>query len=212
MKKTIVLITLSTVLILIGCNKKTRNTSRQFENKININALTSEGEEINLNIRSYYRFISISNMAFDDNGRWVDKNENKNFLVEAIIRSSVRSVLSTYASKELYAIEKRTFEEEIYQMAKSSYSKSEDGFKVQFNRFLIGEIKYPHLVNQAKSNNLLNEFELLKSHESDLRLKGIEKLLKDGTETSYSIILDHWAKEKNETIRDYILKSLSNKK
>jgi len=89
---------------------------------------------------------------------------------------------------------------------------SKYGLKIQFNRFLLNDIRYPHLFSQAKSNNLLSEFELLKSDDPNLRKKAIERLIKKETEASYSIILEHWTHEKNETIRDLILKRLINKK
>ncbi|MBO0592978.1 hypothetical protein I2486_16365 [Cellulophaga sp. E16_2] len=196
------------ILMLSSC-QKTSNQSRQFEKRLNINVLTKNQENIEVNLRCWYQFSSSSDKTFDEKGQFINQNENIDPILKATVYSAVRTVIKKYSSKDLYLIEKRTVENEIYDEVKSLGKDSIYGLKTQFNDFLLGEIKYPHIINQAKNSNLLNEYDLLKSKKPRDRLKAIEKLLNEGSETSYSIILEHWADENNQENRDYILKKLS---
>ena len=198
--------------LLVNCSQKTSNQSRQFEKKLNIEVLTGNDENIVLNLRCWYQFTSNSNKTFDENGMFVKENENSHAFLEARVRSAVRSVIGKYTSKDLYLTEKRTVDNEIFGQTKKFENDSILGLKTQINEIMVGEIEYPHIVNQAKNSDLLNEYDLLKSKNPEERLKAIEKLLKDGSETSYSLILGHWATEKNDKIRAFILKELSNNK
>jgi hypothetical protein len=120
-------------------------------------------------------------------------------------------VFKTYSSKELYEKEEDSLEEEIYQATKKNSNALDTNLSIQFNALLLGDIEYPHIIKNAKSANLLSEFDALKSKDSDQRLKAIQELLKEGSKESYAIVLEHWAVEKNETIREFILESLEAK-
>lgn len=212
MKTKYILFSSTVLFLLLSCGQKTSNQSRQFEKKLNINVLTSDEENILIDLRCWYQFTSNSNKTFDEKGMFINENQSINPTLESILYSAVRSVIGKYSSKELYLAEKRNIENEIYDEVKIVGTDSIYGLKTQFNDFLLGEIEYPHIINQAKNSDLLSEYDLLKSKNPEERLKAIEKLLSEGSETSYSIILEHWPTEKNKKNRDYILKELSKSK
>ena len=212
MRTKYILFNLTIFLLMLSCSQKTSNQSRQFGKTLNLGAITSDNETIAISLRCWYEFTSNSNKTFDEKGMFINEDQNIDQFLNPVVYSAVRNVIGKYSSKDLYLAEKRNVENEIYLQVKNTESNAIYGLKIQFNALLLGEIEYPHIINQAKNSDLLNEYDLLKSENPDERLKAIKKLLNEGNTTSYSIILEHWANEKDIENRAFILKQLSKSK
>jgi hypothetical protein len=198
-------------MLFAACIQQTSKDSRQFENEFNLEVLTKNRENLKVNVRYWYQFHAKTGEPFDEFGKFIEEDPSIKAFTQATVFASVREVFKTYSSKELYEKEEDSLEEEIYQATKKNSNALDTNLSIQFNALLLGDIEYPHIIKNAKSANLLSEFDALKSKDSDQRLKAIQELLKEGSKESYAIVLEHWAVEKNETIREFILESLEAK-
>lgn len=198
-------------VISLGCIQQTSNESRQFENKVEPQVLLSGGENIVLPLRYWYQFRSNTEEPFNELGYFIEEDSNIDAIAQAIVYASARELIKKYTSKELYEIERNSLEEELYAIAKSNATSLDNSLEIQFNTFILGEISFPHIIQKVKKVNLLSEFDALKSTDVNVRILAIKKLLKEGSEESYAIVLEHWVTEKNEKARNYILETLASK-
>ncbi len=122
-----------------------------------------------------------------------------------IVRQATRSVFSSFTSKELY----RLNIDELSNIVLDSIQKKIGKYDfINFYQLKIHKIEYPHIIEKAISENLIDSYDLLKSDNTEKRKEALVKLFDNGSETAYLIILTHWSNEKDQEILDYILKRL----
>lgn len=178
---------------------------RQKEVIVNQSALSKESEEIKLNIRCWYN-------PKPDSIAQIHKGIGRDYEKRVIIpwiRSSVRNVLSNYSSKELYLIGK----DGLSELIESEITQSK-GILTLFNinAVILEDLEFPHIISKAKTDDLLDTYELLNSKDSKERLVALTQLFDKASETAYLIILNHWSNEKDQENLDYIVKRLAEKK
>jgi hypothetical protein len=138
------------LLVLFSCIQK-NNQSRQFSKLMKIQALSTDGKLITLNIQNYYLFISKQRKPFDQKGYFRNKKENGNYLIEPILNMAVRSVIGSYSPSEL---SKKTIEElenQILNTANYLTVESEklNELKLQINAVILNEIIYSESAKES---------------------------------------------------------------
>lgn len=178
---------------------------RQKLVKTRLTALSKEEEAIKISLRYWYYPKPDSILRIHNH---IGK-QYKDRLIEPSIRSVLRNVINDYTSKDLYL----TGKDKLGSLLKSEILQMEGLLNsFTFSAIVIDEIEFPHIISKAKADNLLDQYELLKSKQSKKRLSALNQLFNNASETAYLIILNHWSNEKNQLVLDYILKRLVDKK
>ncbi len=178
---------------------------RQEEQLISLSILSKDGEDIKLKIKCWYnpKPDSIIKIHTEIGRKYKER------IIIPSLQSIVINAIGNYSSIDLYLIGKEKLSDSIE--VKMTQSK---GLLQLFsiNAVIVDEIKYPHIVSKAKAANLLETYESLNSKNSKERLLALNQLFDNDSEIAYLLILDHWAKEKDQEILDYILKRMDERK
>ncbi|NQU32192.1 MAG: hypothetical protein HQ521_03070 [Bacteroidetes bacterium] len=120
------------------------------------------------------------------------------------VRKLVRDTLQYYNTSEL----SKDYISEIL-VAKVVNEKSWN-YIILTELYLI-DVKYSTIVESAIEFGILSELNALDSKDPLIRFDAIRKLLENGSPAAYNIIFEHWPKERDIEIKDYIIKMISSK-
>ncbi|PCH86839.1 MAG: hypothetical protein COB88_06740 [Flavobacteriales bacterium] len=178
---------------------------RQEEVTEELIVLTSDEMEVKLHATCFFSLIPDSVKKLEvERGR----SYRESVLIPSL-RSKVRGVISEFSSQQLYTAEIKKLEGLVWKEL-SDYGYLSDYFFI--NGILLRNIEFPHLLNRARESNLLNEYESLMNDTMDIRLNAIKVLFDNGSETAYLLLLDHWGKEEEQEILDYIVREMARNK
>jgi len=121
------------------------------------------------------------------------------------IRAMIRNLLGSYNSSE---VNKDFIEDLILQKLISDNPLSD---LIDIKALLIRNLEFERLVEKAKQAGLDKPYSDLKSSDKDIRLQAISDLINSGSKTGYEIILEHWSKETDSDVKEFILKQLTDK-
>ena len=122
-----------------------------------------------------------------------------------VIKSSVRGVLGKYSSEELYLKTKDELSLEIFKDLFQNKSLSD---KFIIEEFSIEHLEYPHILKMAHENGLLQFYEDLKNTNPTARKNALTELFNEGSKSSYYLILEHWSKETDNELKEFILEKI----
>ncbi len=167
-----------------------------------LDALSKEGEVVTLNLRLRHSpkpdSIGVIVRSF--------RTEFNNQFIIPNLRAESRKIISKFSSSELYRSYKEELANSITQSLKQVIG---DWFYVRDLK--IEKIEYPHLIQRAKNEGLLDYYNLLNNPDKTQRLNGLKSLFDNSSKTAYWLILTHWSNEPEQEVLDYIIDELSKK-
>lgn len=150
--------------LLAPWNKMYVYETRQQETSEEMNVLSSNGLEINVDVSAWYQ------PKYREIGK-LHANIGTDYLRRIIIpslRSSTRSVIGRYTPEEIYSTKRDVIQDEIFQ----EIEKLLDEKYVQVNKILIRSIVLPPTIKQAIESKLKQEQESL---EYEFKLEKAQK-------------------------------------
>lgn len=184
-------------------------SSRQFEGNTEISALSSDNEEIYIVSKYYFAYTSDSKTDFDNKGYLINRNNEIESFTKSILNNAFREIIGKYDSKELSKIDKRNLTIYLQKSANKTSNGWKNHLQPKFNRIIIENFDFSHIVREAKRYGLLEEYNNLKNENPEIRLNAIKSLINSNNEIAISIVLNHWNDEKEPAIKDYITKNLT---
>jgi len=127
---------------LFSCIHKTNKDSRQFENLLETSVLSKDSKEFTLYTRNFYVFESVGKELFNEKGYFIDENTESQYLVNAMVRSYVRSVIGKYDANQLIMMDKTEIEKQIQELSNSMKMETDymNEFDIRFNVILVDKI------------------------------------------------------------------------
>lgn len=137
-----ILLIIFLISCLSSCTQKTNKNSRQFENLLETVALSKDSREFTLLSRNFYVFESLGKELFNQKGYFIDENTENQYLVDAMIRSNIRSIIGKYNANQLVKMDKTEIEKQILSLISTKIETNKvKAFDIRFNAILIDKLK-----------------------------------------------------------------------
>ncbi len=118
------------------------------------------------------------------------------------IRTTIRRIAVDYNPSEF---KKDTLSTRLY---KELELDQEFARLFRFNSVYVRSISNPETIDAALTAGLQEENELLSSPDQEIRKEALKKLIDLNTKESLQLVMEHWEKESNKDVREYILEQI----